>query len=177
MTSSYSKSLGSAFPSPRRTTMIFLRAGSSGITSTIFFLREGLVINTFASLSATRSLTASGPKAEKSGPITQPALSVPRMPIYISGTRSRKKKTRSPFWRPRFLTRMLANLLLSCDRSWKLYSSPSPLLLSHIKAFLSLRFVFKCASMATCAMLICSRSNQSNPRETFSQLNSLTILG
>ena len=46
--------------------------------SATFFRRSGWVTSTFAPLSSIRSRTGSGPKAEKRGPMTQPALSVPK---------------------------------------------------------------------------------------------------
>ena len=96
-------------------TMCF-SAGSDSRTASTRGFSDSSVTSMTAPLSSRRSRTASGPNAEKSGPTTHPALSVPRMPMYSSGRRFRKKKTRSPFSSP-FETRKDAKRLVSRSRS------------------------------------------------------------
>ncbi len=85
---------------PCSTMMMCLRSGRCGFICSTFARWSGDVTSTFAPASASRSPAASGPNAENSGPVTQPAFSVPKTAAYSSGTRSMKQNTRSPFAMP-----------------------------------------------------------------------------
>ena len=80
--------------------MMCRSSGRFGFICATFARCSGDVMSTFAPASARRSPAASGPNAEKSGPVTQPAFSVPKTAAYSSGTRSMKQKTLSPFATP-----------------------------------------------------------------------------
>ncbi len=98
--------------------------------------------------SRARSLTASGPKAENSGPAMPPILTMPSIAMYNSDVRSRYTKMRSPFLAPSSI-RPLANRLVMADISPKVYFCTSPAAVIEYRAILFFLQLRACRSIAS----------------------------